>query len=155
MGHRSPKREVKNGADLDCQLANIFRDAAPEDVATENDQKRLVRSAIRDMGGVSKDELRQEFLAVARKLWPYDKARFYDLRGSINTDMNVAGVSVFVQKYVTGHSTRDILMEYVSLDPANEMKKYFELIEPLLGAFATRAEELGLPLAISPRDSAG
>ena len=65
----------------------------------------------------------------------YNDPLFYNLRGSISTDLNRAGVSRLVQRYVSGHTTSHILMDYVSLDPATEMQKYFEQIKPLLGSF--------------------
>ena len=96
------------------------------------------------MGGVSEDGLAKEFKTILVKAGLPDSIRFYDLRGSINTELNQAGVSHLVQRYVTGHTTRDILNEYVTLDPVTEMRKYFAKAEPLLSALAERAGELGL-----------
>ena len=53
----------------------------------------------------------------------------------------------------SGHTTSDILMDYVSLDPATEMQKYFEQLKPLLGSLVHRTSELGLRLAVTPGDS--
>jgi hypothetical protein len=58
--------------------------------------------------------------------------------------MDRCRVSHFVQRYVTGHTTDDILLEYVSLDLDAEMRKYFEFLAPLLQTIARRATELGL-----------
>jgi hypothetical protein len=71
--------------------------------------------------------------------------RFYDLRGSVNTDMNTAGVSELFQLYVTGHSMDEkILSRYVSLKLTEEMHRYFRHIQQLLDAIRYRGVELGL-----------
>ncbi|MCI0335281.1 MAG: hypothetical protein L0228_18890 [Planctomycetes bacterium] len=87
-----------------------------------------------------------EFRDVLRKAGLEKCGRFYDLRGSDNTEMERAGASHLVQRYVTGHATADILSEYVALDPATEMQKYFVTIEPLLDAMLNRARQLRITL---------
>ena len=42
-------------------------------------------------------------------------------------------------RYLTSHSTSDILNEYATLDPVGAMRKYFGTIRPLLTAIADRA----------------
>jgi len=72
------------------------------------------------------------------------RQRAYDLRGSINTEMEAAGVSLLVQRYVTGHRTNDIQNHYVSLDPHMQMRKYFNTLAPLFDAIRGQARRLGL-----------
>lgn len=141
----SRRAEVQVGSSEDV-VFSIDRElaAAPaEKVQTEQDQKHLIRQVLGQMGGVSSDSLAKEFkcLLAAAGVPP---ARFYELRGSINTDLNDAGVSHLAQRYVTGHTTKDILNTYVSLDPTCEMQKYFRHMEPLLIAITARSRELGL-----------
>jgi hypothetical protein len=58
--------------------------------------------------------------------------------------MHRAGVPHLELTYMTGHSTRDILTEYVGLDLTRSMEKYFASIRPLLAAIANRAREVGI-----------
>jgi hypothetical protein len=53
--------------------------------------------------------------------------------------MNRAGVPELELRYLTGHTTGDILNEYVTLDPEGAMAAYFRSIGLLLEAIATRA----------------
>lgn len=145
-GRRMPVREVAAGRDAAGHIDEAFRRASPRDLKSPQDQKRLVRRTIREMGGVSERELAREFGAVLTKAGLDRLGRFYDLRGSISTEMERAGVSHLVQRYVTGHTTSDILNVYVSLDPFAEMQKYFTTIQPLLDAMLDRARQLGLKL---------
>jgi hypothetical protein len=54
-----------------------------------------------------------------------------------------------VQRYVTGHTTSDILYTYASLDPVGQMQKYFNYVQPILDAIRSRAIELGVANANS------
>jgi hypothetical protein len=47
-------------------------------------------------------------------------------------------------RYLTSHSTNDILNEYTSLDPVAAMQKYFASTRLLPTAIAKRATDLGL-----------
>jgi hypothetical protein len=99
------------------------------------------------MGGVSEDELAREFTKVLRRAQLSTPASLYDLREAVTTDLERAGVSHLVMRYVTGHSTSDILNVYTSLAPSVEMKKYFVAADPLIQVLITRARQLGLRLA--------
>jgi hypothetical protein len=137
---RQPELQVESSDDV---MRHIDQALAAAQVQTEQDQKALVRQVLSRMGGVSPGSLAKEFKSlVAASGVP--SARFYELRGSINTDLNDAGVSHLVQRYVTGHTTKDILSTYVSLDPRREMQKYFSHIGALLNAITARALELGV-----------
>ncbi len=134
---------VHSSTDIATHFDNALTNAPNNQIQTPQDQKRLFRSTLRKMGGTSEDGLAKEFKKLLEKL-NLTGIRFYDLRGSINTEMNNAGVSHLVQRYVTGHTLNDILNEYVTLDPSTEMKKYFDYIQPLLSALSERAVGLGL-----------
>ncbi|MCH8048326.1 MAG: hypothetical protein IID44_31910 [Planctomycetes bacterium] len=111
---------------------------------TPQDQKARFRSTIRRMGGTSGDEVRREFKSLLGQAEiPMDN-RLYDLRSAVTSEMYKAGVADLTLRYVTGHTTGDILNEYISFDPADEVQKYFELIRPLLDEIKLKAQSLGI-----------
>jgi hypothetical protein len=65
--------------------------------------------------------------------------------------MHRANLPHLEMRYLTGHTTSDILNEYTSLDPVAAMQRYFDTIKPLLAAIKQRAEDLGLA---APRPAA-
>jgi hypothetical protein len=71
-------------------------------------------------------------------------ATLYTLRSSVTTAMHRANLPHLEMRYLTGHTTSDILNEYTSLDPVGAMQRYFETIRPLLSAVADRAVALGI-----------
>jgi hypothetical protein len=147
-GRREPSRVADAEHTAEWHIEDAFRHAVPRHLVTPHDQKTLVRRTIREMGGVAGDDLADEFVRVLERAGLQKRGRFYDLRGSISTELDRAGVSVLVQRYVTGHTTSDILNQYVSLDPSLEMQKYFATLGPLLDAMHHRAQQLGLKLPI-------
>lgn len=109
---------------------------------TEQDAKVLFRRALRTMGGASPDELEKAFKGlVGAFAWGKD-VRMYDLRSAVSTDMNRSGMSLLELRYMTGHTTRDMLNAYVSLDTEAAMAQYFEKIQPLLTAIGERTKLL-------------
>jgi hypothetical protein len=147
-GRRRPCLEVHNSCNVNTYVDSAIQSAPADRRKTLQDQKEIVRRTLRQMGGVSTDELAKEFKQVLAKGGQQQAERFYDLRGSVTTEMDRAGISTLVQKYVTGHATSDILFEYVGLDPREEMQKYFRGIGLLLEAMHERARELGVKLPI-------
>lgn len=143
-GRRRPLLSVDCSADIGLHLDRALIESPKDAIQTSQDQKLLFRRLLRKMGGVSEDGMAKEFKRLFVKLGIGTNIRFYDLRGSVNTEMDRAGVSHLVQRYVTGHTLGDILNEYVSLDPAAEMQKYFDFISPLLKAVAERSAQLGI-----------
>ena len=117
----------------------------PGSIQNEHDRKLLFRRVLRDLGGVSEDVLNKEFkqlLLVAAGV--KNGATLYTLRSSVTTGMHRANLPHLEMRYLTGHTTRDILNEYTSLDPVGAMRRYFDTISPLLAAIADRARALGL-----------
>ncbi len=97
------------------------------------------------MGGVSTDSLAKEFHSLRTQLHVPPGSRLYDLRGSVNSDLNAAGVSHLFQLYVTGHAVdADIMSRYVSVQLVEEMQVYFRHIQRLLDAIKERAAEVGI-----------
>jgi hypothetical protein len=144
---RRPQLIVETVADVARHVELELRDAAPKSLQAPQDSKRVVRACIRKMGGMNDDSVAKEWRRLFEGLAPVSGQRRYDLRGSVSTELNAAGVSLLVQRYVTGHTTNDIMNQYVSLDPVGEMRRYFETLPPLLEAVGRRGRELGLILA--------
>jgi hypothetical protein len=144
-GRQRPALIVENSEAIRLYFDRALATAKPGEVQAKQDGKELFRRLLRNMGGVSSDSLAKEFKLLLAQLDPPLEARFYDLRGSVNTDMNRAGISHLFQLYVTGHAVDgEILSRYVSLKLEEEMQAYFRYIQPLLDCIQKRAAELGL-----------
>jgi integrase len=129
--------------DIERLYGNELARSVRGKVESEQDRKATFRRLLVKLGGVSVDTLHSEFKKVfcAAAL---TGLRPYDLRGSVTTTMHRAGVRELELRYMTGHTTGDILNEYVQLDPSGAIRPYFELIQPLLSIIAERCRVLGL-----------
>jgi integrase len=143
-GHRASKSAVDSADELRCRFDRLLAELPAGEVQTVQDGKRVFRRLLRELGGVGADSLAKEYKSLLKQIGISRAIRFYDLRASCNTEMDRCRVSHFVQRYVTGHTTDDILLEYVSLDLDAEMQKYFEFLAPLLQAIVRRSTALGL-----------
>ena len=144
-GRRQPKITINSTEEIRDRSNGTLAVAKPGEIEAAQDGKRLFRRLLRDMGGVSPDSLAKEFRLLLTQLESPDRARFYELRGSVNTDLNTAGVSHLFQLYVTGHAVDgEILSRYVSLQLVAEMQKYFQYVQPLLVSIRERSAELGM-----------
>jgi len=125
------------------ELASYFETAlskAGSKVQTPQDQKHVFQKLLRDLGGLSTDDLRAEFKSVAAQLDV--KQRLYDLRHAVTTDMYRAGVARLELNYMTGHTVREIIAEYVPCNPRVEMQKYDRFAKPLYDKMLSRGREL-------------
>ncbi len=134
------------------QLLRMYQarlDKAPRgSVLTEQDRKRVFRRLLRELGGVSTDQLSREFRGLLQARGPVGGVSLYTLRHAVTTAMHrTPGMPHLELTYMTGHATRDILAEYVCLDPVGAMRRYFETIRPLLDAIARQSKIVGLPVA--------
>lgn len=75
-------------------------------------------------------------------------ATFSALRSSVTTAMHLANLPHLEMRYLTGHTTSDILNEYTILDPVGAMRRYFRTIRPLLDAIEHKAAELGFDCSL-------
>ena len=83
-------------------------------------------------------------------------ARFYDLRGSVTTDLKDARVDLLLRKYFTGHSLdAEIMSRYETIKLHADMAAYFRHIQPLLNAIRARAQYLGIGIRIDVGLGAG
>ena len=137
-GDQKPKLNMTAGDTVAAMFDNRLMAAKPGDVQAAHDAKQLLRRLLSDLGGVTPDAMAKEFKRLIEPFGFAPGTRFYDLRGSVSTDLERAGVSHLAQRYVTGHTTRDIMNFYVSLDVSAEMRKHFERIRPLLAAIEMR-----------------
>lgn len=129
---------------FDERLLDEQRDA----VQTDHDRKLLFRRFLRELGGVTVEALAREFkklLAVTEVDGTACGPTLYTLRSSVTTTMSRdAKLPHLELRYLTSHSTADILTTYTSLDIIGAMGLYFEKVRPLLTAIAYRATELGI-----------
>ena len=88
--------------------------------------------------------MNKEFKALLALVGIRNGATFYTLRASVTTAMSNAGLPILYLRYLTSHSTGDILNEYASLDPIRAIQPYFNCVRPLLDAIAIRCRVLGL-----------
>ena len=146
-GRRRPKVVVSTAAEIEEVFSREMAAAKPGTIQAKQDGKRLFRRLLRAMGGVSEDSLAKEFdqVLTSADLPSPPGTRFYDLRGSVTTDLKDAKVDPLVRRYVTGHSLEpDIMSRYESINLQAEMQPYFEHIKPLVNAITARSRQLSL-----------
>ena len=109
-------------------------------VTCENDRKSQFRRFLqRRCGGISPDQVNKAFKSVCQ-LTGLEAISLGTMRSSVSMSMKRAGINHLEMRYLTGHTTNDILNEYVNLDPQGEMAKYFATIRPLLEAVQAQAK---------------
>lgn len=138
------KRTALCRDELHDQLEQELAKAPSNSVLTAQDRKAVVRRLLRRLGGVTEDQLAKEAKALFRTVAVRSSVSLYTLRSSVTTAMQAAGLSTLDLRYVTSHSTTDILNAYVSLDPVAAMQKYFATIRPLLDIVEQKTKEFGL-----------
>jgi hypothetical protein len=130
--------------ELKHRYEEVLRQAPRGDVQAAHDRKRLFRRLLRQLGGISTDCMQKEFAKLLAALGISNGATFYTLRSSVTTAMKEAKLPHLELRYLTSHSTTDILNDYTTLDPVGAMRQYFDTIRPLLAAIVDRANALGL-----------
>ena len=133
------------------ELARLFQEGLAKEphgrVQTEQDRKQVFRRLLRRLGGVSEDQLAAECKELLKKAGVGTGVSLYTLRSSVTTAMKQAKLPHLELRYLTSHTTSDILNEYVSLDPVGAMGQYFAAIRPLLEAITQKAQALGITSA--------
>ena len=116
-------------------------------VQAEQDRKVLFRTLLRRLGGISEDAMNREFKKLLALVGVQNGATLYALRSSVTTAMHQANLPHLEMRYLTGHTTNDILNEYTTLDPTAAMRKFFTTIQPLLtvGRSASGPQAPALP----------
>lgn len=139
------------------QLYRERRQKAPRDeIQSEQDGKRVFRDLLRELGGVSEDMIAVEFKKLLGRCGLAEGRSLVTLRHSVSTAMErTPGMPHLALRYLTSHSTQDILNEYVALEPVKAMQLYFDTIRPLLEAIMQRARALGIPIDPADRTCPG
>jgi hypothetical protein len=141
-GRERPPLTFAKAGDVEAAHEAALLAAGRGLVQAEQDAKAVFREVLRRAGGVGPDHLSREFGALLRRFGPDPGVRSYDARAAVTTDMNRAGVPGLGLRYLTGHTTGDVLNDYVAMDPDGAMAGYFERILPLLGAVSSAARRL-------------
>jgi integrase len=142
IGSNKPKITLSSRDELARLLDQEVAAMPAGAVQSEQDAKSLFRRLLLRMGGTSPDALGKEFKKVLGNSGRSITIR--DLRSSISTEMNQAGMSHLALRYVTGHTTGDIMNNYVAIDVQAEIAKYFRHVQQLLDAIAARASRLAI-----------
>jgi integrase len=139
------KRSVASSEGLVKLYEEKLAKAPHGSVLTEQDRKQVFRRLLRELGGVSTDQLAREFKQLLKARGLGDGVSLYTLRHAVTTAMNrTPGMSHIELTYLTGHATSDALADYVVLDPVQAMRRYFDVIRPLLDAITRQAKAVGL-----------
>ena len=109
----------------------------PTKARTVNDKKALFREIMRRSGGASSDYIGKLFAKVAKR------AGFVNIQPGFCRDsathlMERSGMSFLSARYLTSHTTNDIMNNYTGLDIEGDMAKYFATIPNLVQAIADR-----------------
>jgi hypothetical protein len=133
-------RRIPNSRDeLFSRLSEELAKRPSDEIQAPADQKRVFGEFLCKLGGLSTQRITREI----RKLLPSDRvARAYDLRHGVSQEMHDAGIRPLELRYLTEHTTADIMNEYVSLDPRGEIEKYFRRIQGLLERIGQRVQRL-------------
>jgi hypothetical protein len=125
--------------ELQTLFADKLANCPSGQIQAPQDQKKVFCELLRELGGLTTNQIGKEM----QKLLPADRsARVYDLRHGVTQDMHDAGIRQLELRYLTSHTTADILNEYVRLDPRGEMQKYYERCRPLLERIGERARRM-------------
>lgn len=134
--------EVNSIEDLRKAFESELLQAAST-VQCEQDRKQVFRRLLRKLGGVTEDGLAAEFSRAAESAC-VKNVTLMDLRRANTQGLKDAGVPHLELRYLTSHTTSDILNEYTSIDPVAAMEKYSAFLRSLLQAMTTRSSELGM-----------
>jgi integrase len=137
--------DVSSTTDLKQRFDNLLLEQPRDNVQCPQDRKLLFRSLLRRLGGISEDTMNREFKGLLAMLGINNGATIYTARASITQSMKTAKLPFLELRYLTSHTTNDILNVYSSLDPVGAMKQYFDSIKPLLAAIEERARVLVCP----------
>ena len=136
----SSRREVE-----EC-VATALQSCNADDVQTEYDRKRVIRKYFTTIGGMSPSDVGRALTRLFNRAGLPDGNYPYQLKGSTSQSMRESGMPHFELRYFTGHTTADIMNEYVGLEHEKHMAVYYESITALLDVIRDRAKWLGLSL---------
>jgi len=136
---------VANLAELLARFHLRLLQQPPGAVQADHDRKLLFRHVLRELGGVSENAMEKAFREVLAASGVPGSLTLYTLRSSVTTTMKQdAKLDLLELRYLTSHSTSDILHHYTPLDIKGAMGRYFAVIQPLLEAITAQAVRLGI-----------
>jgi len=141
---RSPALSLSSLAELTQLYQQKLSRLPPHSILAEQDRKQVFRSLLRELGGVSEDQLARECRTLLGQMGLGNGVSLYTLRSSVTTSMERAKLPFLELRYLTSHTVNDILNQYVSLDPVSAMRSYYESIRELLDALKRQALLVGL-----------
>ncbi len=109
----------------------------PSRVGTMNDKKALFREVMRKAAGASADYLGKLFAKVAKRAGLLNIQPGF-CRDSATHLMERSGMSLLALRYLTSHSTNDILNTYTGVDIDGAMSSYYSMVPQLVEAIASR-----------------
>jgi len=145
-GTRQPRCPFRSNEEL-MELVRSELRRRGRDVQTPQDEKKVIREMIVRGGGVGKKAISNELARLMREVGVPRDVPPYRLKAAVTSDLQASGLNLLDLRYLTGHTTTDIMNEYAVLDPAKAMNKFSETIGPLLDAVRQRAIELKLVTA--------
>jgi hypothetical protein len=104
---QQPELVCQARTDLDKAVNSALEAQAAKGPLPDGDAKDICRSVIRKAGGVTPDELQRDFMQLANLAGFDGSFRYYDLRGSVVTEMERVGVQSHIQRYVMGQHKLD------------------------------------------------
>ncbi|HEV7279514.1 MAG TPA: hypothetical protein VGN57_04805 [Pirellulaceae bacterium] len=124
-------------------LIDRQRTRASADVRCGRDVKDVFQRVVRDLGGLSVDQLRSLYLRI-RERAGLPRKRLYDLKHAVTIELTGSGVKQISATYLTGHRipSRDVMARYDAVDPDRDVAPYFAYAAPLFDAMLVRAAEL-------------
>jgi len=141
----NPGASAFDGVDaLKKVVAQALAMAPSAEVQTLQDRKKAIRRLLRRHGGVSHEEVAKEFDGLQQIVLGERRFTLKDLRHAVTQDLRDSGVEWLEARFLTGHTTKDILNAYSGLGVDREIKKYFQHARPLLEVVTAKCAEFGL-----------
>ncbi|MEI8195236.1 MAG: hypothetical protein WCI73_04945 [Phycisphaerae bacterium] len=142
---KSPAIAAATSAELEARFDQYLAHLPPKETTCAQDRKKHFRRFLLKLGGISTDTLAREFHKALQVVRPGWKARFYDVKGSVTTDMKSSRMDYITRMYLTGHSLNgEILASYESQRLLEDTANYYRHVAPLLNAIRQRATQVGI-----------
>lgn len=136
--------ELDSVAALEDVVAKALASERAVDMQTPQDRKNAIRKLFRHHGGVSIEQAAKEFDRLQKNVLGERRFTLKDLRHAVTQDFRESGVERLEARFMTGHTTKDILNTYSGLGIDREIAKYFIYVRPLLEVIASKCAEFGL-----------
>jgi len=148
---RSRSIDSKGSDDLEIELLlnQRIQQAKPQEIVTAHDRKLAFRKLLVELGGLSFDGLSREMVRVLESAGLRNDRSLKTFREAVSNGMKHSGMNLLDLRFLTGHSSADIMDVYTTPDPEGAMANYYDSIRPLLNAISRRARLLGITSASS------